>query len=99
MVQFIALPDPNCSPNAGRWAVVQAAKRKLLAAIVCRPGSSFTQLVLYGPVENAAKRRYWQIATRIHCRLRWKTESRRLRFRRSVAALTATRFKKPRRSL
>ena len=33
---------PNCSPNAGRWAVVNPAKRRLLADIVCRRVSSFT---------------------------------------------------------
>ncbi len=42
MARFTAPPALNCWPNAGRSAVVNPAKRKLLAGTVCQRASSFT---------------------------------------------------------
>src|SRR4029077_9917955 len=95
MVRFTAPQAPNCSPNAGRSAVVGREKLKSRADIVCQLDSSFTQLGLSGVVENTASLRHWQIATVIHCRLRSRTESKRSRFLRSVVALTVIQLRKP----
>src|SRR5947208_12273390 len=77
MAQFIALPALNCSPNAGRWAVVHPAERKSPEDMVWPLGSLFIRLGQSGAAENVVSPRRWQIAIEIHYRLRWKTESRR----------------------
>src|SRR3954452_2667620 len=96
MARFTEPADMNYSPSVVSWAVVAQAKLKLRGGIVCQLDSSFTQLGRSGVMENMAKLRRWQIATVIRCSLRWKIESKRWHFRRSAAALTIIRSRKPR---
>ena len=57
----------------------------------------FTQLGRSGVAENMASLRHWQIAIATRYSLRSKMKSKHWRFRRSVAALTVIRLRKPRR--
>jgi len=96
MARFIAPLDPNCSQNVGRSAVASPAKRRSLADINYQCLTSFTQSARFGPAVSAVNRRFWRIAIAIHCCSPLKTESRRSRFRRSVAAPMVIRFGKQR---
>jgi len=89
----------NYLPNAGPSAVVYLVKRKSLADIVCQRDLSFTQSARFGEEEKATSLRFWQIVIGARRNSRSKTESRRLLFRRSVAAHMAIRFQRQLRSL
>src|SRR5438477_11431613 len=99
MARSIALLELNYLQNAGPSAVVDPVKRKSLADMVCQRVLSFTQSARFGEEEKATSLRSWQIVIAARCNSRLKMESRRLLFRRSVAAHMAIRFQKQRRSL
>src|ERR1044072_4560199 len=99
MAQFTALLGLSCLRNAGPLVVVQPVKRKLLAAIGCPRALSFTPSDQFGAVESMVSLRSWRAVIGIHCSSRLKMESRRLLFRRSVAAHMAIRLPTQRRSL
>src|SRR5436190_21541930 len=98
MARFIAPRELSYLQNAGPWAAVDPVKRKLLAHIDCLPASSFTQSVRFGKEENSMSLRSWRIVIAVRYSSRLKIESRASLSRRSVAAHTAIRFQKQRRS-
>src|SRR6187200_2568266 len=99
MARFIAPLELNYLQTAGPLAVVDPVQRKLLADIVCLRVLSFTQLARFGEEESAMSLRSWRIVIGTRCSSRLKMDSRRLLFRRSVAARMAIRFLMQRRSL
>src|SRR5438045_6873347 len=94
MAQFIGPLDLSCLQSARPSAVVDPVKRKLPAAIDCPRAMSFTPLDRFGAVESVASLRHWRTVIGVSCRLRLKTESRRLTFRPSGAGNTALRVRK-----
>src|SRR4029450_13238904 len=99
MARFIAPLALSYLSNAGGSAVVDPVKRKLLADIVCLRALSFTRSARFGEEEKTVSPRSWRIVIGARCNSRLKMASRRLLFRRLVAAHMAIRFLMQRRSL
>src|SRR5947207_12766885 len=94
MARSIALPDQNCSRSVEPLGAADRAKLKSPADTICPPVSSFTLSARFGAAVPVAQGQFSQTAIATRCSSPSRTESRRLRFPRSVAEPIVIRFRK-----